>query len=116
MRYVSCNTIQIIIICKNGLQLTFKSKLVDTGFKDALEGLSRTGTVVGAIAGGVPSLVNIIVDVHNGESVKVRDVINVTVAAGAVFVEFSGLGEAYDGTVGLITAGVGLVNDIINFF
>ena len=98
------------------MQLTFKSKLVDTGFKDALEGLSRTGTGIGVLAGGVRSGLNIVYNLLNGERVETRDVVNVVMAVGAGFVEFSGLGEAYDGTVGLIAAGASLVNDIINFF
>jgi hypothetical protein len=40
------------------------------------------------------------------------DVINSTVAPAAVFIEFTGLGEAQNGYVGITAAGVSLVNGV----
>jgi RHS repeat-associated protein len=77
----------------------------------ALEGLSKTGTVVGAIAGGVPEAINLAHSFQNGEIGSLHDWASFGLAALAVVSEFSGLGEAYDGSVGLVIAGGTLIYD-----
>ena len=77
----------------------------------ALKGLTRTGTVVGAIAGGIPASMNLIHSFENGEIGSLHDWASFGLAALGVVSEFTGLGEAYDGSVGLIISGGSLIYD-----
>jgi hypothetical protein len=80
----------------------------------ALKGLSRTGTVVGMIAGGVPAVYNIAKNFYSGNHQNWKDWAGFGLAALAGFSEFTGLGEIYDGTVGLTIATANLSYDIYN--
>ncbi|WP_158800611.1 DUF6443 domain-containing protein [Pedobacter sp. L105] len=79
-------------------------KLITEDGSKALKMLTRSGTVVGAVAGGVPAGYNIIKDWHNGgiRSTHAKDWVNLGLAAGGVTVEFFGVGETWD----LIGAGI----------
>lgn len=77
----------------------------------ALKGLSRTGIVVDAIAGGIPASINLISSFRNGEIGSLHDWVSFGIAGLGVLSEFTGLGEGYDGSVGLIIAGGSLIYD-----
>ena len=64
------------------------------------KGLTRSGTVVGAIVGGVPASINIYNSIASGQAPNVDDIAAVVLATGGVAVEFFGIGEVWD-TVGL---------------
>ncbi len=77
----------------------------------SIEVLSKTGTVVGAIVGGVPSAINLVQSWSNGEIGSVKDYVGVGLAAVGVVAEFTGIGEAWDGTVGVAIAVGSLAHD-----
>ncbi len=73
----------------------------------AFKYLTGSGTVVGAIAGGIPAAISIY---HNG--LNWRNGTAAGLAVLGVVSEFTGLGEAWDGTVGLGIAAGSLGFDI----
>lgn len=73
----------------------------------AFEAFTHSGTVVGAIAGGIPAVVSIY---NNG--LNWRNGTAASLAILGVAAEFTGLGEALDGTVGLGVAVVSLSFDV----
>jgi RHS repeat-associated protein len=84
------------------------AKQAGTAFKV----LTRSGTVVGAIAGGAPAVYNIITNFMNHKSQSLKDWAGFGLAVVGVVSEFTGLGELYDGTVGLGVAAVSLGYDV----
>lgn len=73
----------------------------------ALKAITGSGTVIGAIAGGVPAARNLI---NNGWSNK--EGVKVGIAILGLAAEFTGLGETYDGTVGAAITVGSLLYDI----
>lgn len=79
-----------------------RSALGDSGM--ILKGFTRTGLVIGVIAGGVPAAYRIFDDLCNGTPVEGEDLIAITLAALGIACEYTGLGECWD-AVALISAG-----------
>jgi len=78
-------------------------KIESTAFK----AFTHSGTVIGAIAGGIPAIVSI-----KNDGLNMRNGTAAGLAILGVAAEFTGLGEAWDGTVGLGIAGASLIFDI----
>jgi hypothetical protein len=78
----------------------------------AFKAFTHSGTVVGAIAGGVPAIYKIGSNFINGKSQDWRDWASFGLAGLGVASEFTGLGEAWDGTVGVGIAAGSLGYDI----
>lgn len=76
-----------------------KTGVLTEGIKSSLKHLSSTGTVIGAIAGGGPALYNILTKKDGWKNWD--NIIDLAIAGFAVVAETTGLGEAYDGTIGL---------------
>jgi len=85
------------------MKLTTGASLSGKAFK----AFTHSGTIVGAIAGGAPAIYNIAEG--NGSW---RDWTALGFAGLGIASEFTGLGEAYDGTVGLGIAAGSLTYDI----
>ncbi|MET4083347.1 hypothetical protein ABIB40_003318 [Pedobacter sp. UYP30] len=72
----------------------------------AFKAFTGSGTVIGMVAGGLPAGYNIYQSFENGGHGSSADWIALGLAGLAGAAEFTGLGEAYDGTVGVgIAAG-----------
>ena len=83
----------------------------ETGLK-AFKTLTRSGTVVGAIAGGIPAVWNIGNNFANGTQQNWRDWTALGFAALGLASEFTGVGELWDGSAGLIIATSAITYDI----
>ncbi len=73
----------------------------------AFKAFTHSGTVIGAIAGGIPAVISIY---HNG--LNRRNGLAAGFAVLGVISEFFGVGEAWDGTVGFGIASFSLGFDI----
>lgn len=90
------------------------AKLAAEDIGEAVKGLSRTGTVVGAIAGGVPATINIISNFENGRSQNWRDWVSVGVAGVGIAAEIFGVGEAADAVIAVGSLGWDLYTTFSN--
>lgn len=83
-------------------------KLAAKDAKVALKGLSRTGTVIGAIAGGLPAGAHLLNSWSNGEIGDWHDWTSVGLAGLSIAAEAFGWGEVWDLTI----AGGSMIYDI----
>ncbi len=89
-------------------KLTTDSFIAVKGFK----AFTRSGTVIGAIAGGGPAIYSMWKNYHEGKSQDWRDYASLGLAGLGIASEFFGIGELWDGTVGVGIAAGSLSYDV----
>jgi len=87
-------------------------KAIETVGGKTLKAITTSGTVIGAIVGGGPAIYNIINNISTGSRQRWQDWTALGLAILAGVSEGTGVGEAWDGTVGLIIAGGSITYDI----
>ena len=90
--------------------ISISRAIVSKAAGDAFKAFTRSGTVVGAIAGGIPAAINMW---NNGFNWS--DAATLLIAGGGIIAEFTGAGEAWDSVAIPVSIGVSVVtisNDI----
>lgn len=90
-------------------------KFLSSGSKiggKAFKVITGSGTVIGAIAGGGPAIYNIVNDLYTHKATNSKDWVAAGFAGLGLLSEFTGLGEAWDGTVGFGIAAGTIIYDV----